>query len=39
MGGIHEIDDPNVSFGGMFPMQATGVLLQCAFPGHRHGQD
>jgi len=27
MGGIHEIDDPNVSFGGMFPMQAASILL------------
>ena len=39
MGGIDEIDDPYVSFGGMFPMQAASVLLQCPFPGYRHGQD
>ena len=39
MGGIDEIDDPNVGLGGVFSMQAAGVLLQCAFPGHRHGQD
>ena len=32
MGGIDEIDDPNVSFGGMFPMQAAGVLLQRPLP-------
>jgi hypothetical protein len=39
MGGIYKIDDPNVGLVGMLPMQAAGVLLQCAFPGYRHGQD
>ena len=39
MGGIDEVDDPNVGLGSVLSMQATGVLLQCAFPRHRHGQD
>jgi hypothetical protein len=39
MAGVDEIDDANVSLVGVFPMQAAGVLLQCAFPGYRHGQD
>ncbi len=29
MAGIDEIDDPNASLGGMLPVQAAGVLLQC----------
>jgi hypothetical protein len=39
MGSIDEIDDPNVGLGSVFPVQAAGVLLQCAFPGYRHRQD
>ena len=39
MGGIDEIDDPNAGLVRVFPMQAAGVLLQRAFPGHRHRQD
>ena len=39
MAGIDKIDDPNVRLGGVLSMQAAGVLLQCAFPGDRHGQD
>jgi len=39
MAGVDEIDDPNVGLVGVFPMQAAGVLLQCAFPGYRHGED
>ena len=38
MGGIDEIDDPNVGFGGMLPMQPARVLPQRSFPRHRHGQ-
>jgi len=37
MGGIDEIDDPNVGLGSVLPMQPPGVLLQRAFPGHRVG--
>ena len=38
MGGIDKIDDPNVGLSSVLSMQATGILLQCAFPRHRHGQ-
>lgn len=37
MAGVDKIDDPNVRLGGVLSMQAAGVLLQCAFPGDRHG--
>ena len=39
MAGIDKIDDPNVGLGSVLPMQPPGVLLQRAFPGHRHGQN
>ena len=39
MGGIDEIDDPNVGFGGMLPMQPARILPQRSFPRHGHGQD
>jgi len=29
--GVHEIDDPHVGLAGMYPLQATGVLLQRTF--------
>ena len=35
---IHEIDDPYVGLASVLPVQASGVLLQSALPGHRHGQ-
>ena len=39
MGGIDEIDDPNVGLGSVLSMQAAGVLLQGAFPGHRQSEE
>lgn len=36
--GVHEIDDPNVGFAGVFPVQTPGVLLECAFSGYWHRQ-
>jgi hypothetical protein len=37
---IYEVDDANVSFGGVIAMQATSVLLQRSLPrdGHRQNQ-
>ena len=39
MSGIDKIDDPNVGLVSVLSMQVAGVLLQRAFPGHRHGKD
>ena len=39
MGGIDEIDNPNVGLIGVFPMKTACVLLQRTFPGYWHGQD
>lgn len=36
--GVHEIDDPQVGLAGVLAVQASGVLLQSAFPGNWHGQ-
>ena len=35
---VYEIDNPNVGLVGMLPVQAASVLLQSAFPRHRHRQ-
>ena len=40
MAGVHEVDDAHVGFAGVFPVQATGVLLQRPLSrgGHRQHQ-
>jgi hypothetical protein len=38
MPGINEVNDPHVRLVGVLAMQATGVLLQRAFPRNRHRQ-
>jgi hypothetical protein len=38
LAGVHEVDDSNIGFAGVFAVQAAGVLLQRAFPRNRHGQ-
>ncbi|WP_072061637.1 hypothetical protein [Synechococcus sp. GFB01] len=38
MAEIDPVDDPHAGFASLLPMQAAGVLLQRALPGHGHRQ-
>jgi len=35
---VYEVDNPNISLAGVFPVQSPRVLLQRTPPGNRHGQ-